>query len=85
MKKYLGIIKKETESASGINIIILTRFSDYKRALRKWMKLYPNAKNIIIENSIGLETFFKDFEDCTPVTEEEKNEAKKLYQSIMED
>ena len=69
MDKYLGIIKKETKSAIGIDIKILTKFSNSKKTLRQ-----PE-----------LESFFKDFEDCSPVTEQEKKEAEKLYENIMKD
>jgi hypothetical protein len=83
MEKYLGIVKKETQSASGINISILTRFSSSKRVLRKWMKLYPNDENILIENTAELETFFKDFEDISPITEDEKKTAEELYDGLI--
>ena len=83
MEKYLGIVKKETEAAAGINIKILTRFSNSKSMLMQWMGLYPKSKNIILENTAELDCFFKDFEDCSPVTEEEKKEAKKLYGNLM--
>lgn len=83
MKKYLGIIKTETESFSGASVRILTKFSDYKRVINKWAKSYPNAKKIIIKNDEVLNSFFKDFEDFKPVTEEEKKEAQKLYDKIM--
>lgn len=84
MDKYLGIVKLETESAIGIDIEILTKFSDSKNILEQWMKLYPNAKSIFLENNIELESFFKDFEDWHLVTEKEKNEAKKLYEEFAE-
>lgn len=83
MKKYLGIIKIETESFIGVNVRILTKFSDYKRVINKWAKSYPNAKKIIIKNDEVLNSFFKDFEDFKPVTEEEKKESQKLYDEIM--
>lgn len=85
MDRYLGIAKKETETAIGINMQILTKFASSKKTLKQWMKLYPKAKKILLENNTELESFFKDFEDCTPVTEEEKKQAKKLYENIMKD
>jgi hypothetical protein len=72
MEKYLGIVKKETKSSIGVDIKISTRFSNSKSLLMQWMKLYPKTKNILLENTAELELFFKDFEDCSPVTEEEK-------------
>lgn len=83
MEKYLGIVKKETESEIGIVIKILTRFSNSKSLLMQWIELYPKAKNIILENTAELDCFFKDFEDVSPVTEEEKKEAEKLYDSLI--
>jgi hypothetical protein len=71
MEKYLGIVKKETKSAIGVNIKVLTRFSNSKELLMQWMKLYPKSKNILLKNTAELELFFKDFEDCSPLTEEE--------------
>ena len=82
MDKYLGIIKKETKSAIGIDIKILTKFSNSKKTLRQWMKLYPKAKKVLLDNNTELESFFKDFEDCSPVTEQEKKEAEKLYENM---
>jgi hypothetical protein len=83
MEKYLGIVKKETESAIGVEIKILTRFSNSKRLLKQWRKLYPKAKNILLENTAELELFFKDFEDYSPVTKEEKEGAQKLYDNLI--
>ncbi len=85
MEKYLGIVKRETESEIGIDIKILTRFSNSKSLLKQWTKLYPKAKNIILENTAELDCFFKDFEDVSSVTEEEKKEAKKLYNNCIND
>lgn len=85
MKKYLGIIKKETESMVGLDIRILTRFSNSKEEIKKWMKLYPNAEKIMLNNTDELEKFFADFEDNTPITRSEKEYAQKLYESIMND
>lgn len=88
MKKYLGIVKKEIQSMSGLNVRILTRFSDEREYLESWIKSYPTSEYIIIENTEQLEHFFLLFEDFTPITEEEKQraqEACKLYQEIMQD
>ena len=54
MDKYLGIIKKETKSAIGIDIKILTKFSNSKKTLRQWMKLYPKAKKVLLDNNTEL-------------------------------
>lgn len=59
MDKYLGIIKKETKSAIGIDIKILTKFSNSKKTLRQWMKLYPKAKKVLLDNNAELESFLK--------------------------
>jgi len=83
MKKHLGIIKVENESSIGVNVRILTKFSDSKSCLEEWMKLYPNHEKIILDNNELLENFFKDFEDFTPVTEQEKKRAQKLYEKFM--
>lgn len=85
MMKYLGIIKKQTESAIGINIQILTKFSNSKSSIKQWTKLYPSSETILLNNSVELEKFFMDFEDNTPVTEIEKVEAKKLYEKLMKE
>jgi hypothetical protein len=85
MEKYLGIVKKVKESAIGIDISILTKFSNSKRILKKWMKLYSNCEHILIENNAELEAFFKDFEDFSPVTEDEKKSAKELYDKFMKE
>ena len=68
MKKYLGIVKKETESSIGIDVKILTKFANSKVLLMRWMKLYPKTEHIILENNAKLESFFKDFEDLNPIT-----------------
>lgn len=85
MKKYLGIVKKQTESAIGLDIRIRTKFSNSKSTIRQWMKLYPSFENILLDNSENLEKFFMDFEDTMPVTEAEKNEARRLYEEFMKD
>ena len=85
MKKYLGIVKKQTESVIGLDIRIRTKFSNSKSAIKQWMKLYPSSENILLNNSKNLEKFFMDFEDVTPVTEAEKTEAKRLYEELMKD
>lgn len=82
MKKYLGIVKETTESAIGVNVRILTKFSNYKRVLKKWMKLHNNT-GIILENNSVLESFFEDFEDYRPVTDAEKAAAQKAYENLM--
>lgn len=83
MKKYLGIIKLVTETAIGVNIRVLTKFSSSKSYIAKWMDMYPNAHKILLDNNESLEQFFKDFEDYTAVTKTEKVRAEKLYQRFM--
>ena len=78
MKKYIGIVKNKTESHIGLDIRILTKFSNSKVQIKKWMKLYPDAEKIMLNNTNELEKFFTDFEDCTPVTKSEKEYAQKL-------
>ena len=57
MKKYLGIIKIEIESIAGLNLKILTKFSNEKYYLEKWLRLYPNSKKLILENNEELQDF----------------------------
>lgn len=85
MKKYLGIVKKETESAIGLNIRIFTKFSNSKSKIKQWMKLYPSSENILLNNSKDLEKFFTDFEDFTPITEAERAKAERLLEELMKD
>ena len=83
MKKYLGIIKIEIESIAGLNLKILTKFSNEKYYLEKWLRLYPNSKKLILENNEELQDFFKDFEDNSPVTQDEFNTSKSLYERFI--
>lgn len=83
MYDYIGIVKTKTESAIGLDIRILTKFSDNTLDLENWMQLYPNAEKIIIDNNEQLEEFFKEFEDFTPVLHNEKVEAQRLYENLM--
>ena len=83
MKKYLGLLKLETESFTGVSIRILTKFSNSKSVIKKWMKLYSDSANIILDNNELLDEFFKDFEDYTPITDEEKTTAQKLYEEFI--
>ena len=85
MKKYLGIVKKETETAIGVDIRILTKFSNSRAVLKRWMKLYPSSETILLNNNEALEKFFADFEDLAPITKEQKLWAKKLYHDFMND
>ncbi len=85
MKKYLGIVRKATESMVGLDIRILTKFSDRKQDLQQWIKLYPGSESIIMDNTEQLEHFFECFEDFTPMTADEKQNAQKLYQELMQE
>lgn len=85
MKKYLGIVKKETEFAGGIDIRILTKFSNNKFEIKRWIKLYPKFENLILRNNEKLENFFIDFEDITLITRAEKHRAMKLYEELMKE
>lgn len=67
MKKYLGILKTETETFTGIDIRIISKFSNSKAQIEQWKKLYPNSKCIILDNNELLNNFFEDFEDFMKV------------------
>lgn len=83
MEKFLGIVKKETKSAIGVQVRLLTKFENSKEKLEEWMKMYPDAESIVLENTTELDLFFRDFEDYTPMTEEEKRKAKEAYDNLM--
>lgn len=83
MKKYLGILKLETESFTGVNIRILTKFSNSKSLIKKWMNLYSDKENIILDNNEQIDEFFKDFEDFTPITDEEKARDREFYKEFI--
>ena len=40
MKKYLGMVKVETEYMSGLKVELRVKFSDDKAYIEQWMKLY---------------------------------------------
>lgn len=82
MKKYLGIAKIMRESMIGVDIKILTKFSDDKSYIEKWFKLYPDSEKIILENNHELTRFFEDFEDFSPVTDSEREEASIAYEKF---
>lgn len=86
MKKYLGIIKIETESMIGVDLQIKSKFSDEKAYLEEWSKLYQNCEQYIMDNNETLQSIFESFEDFTPVTGKEKakvKEARKLLDEMM--
>ena len=85
MEKYLGITKIMSESMIGINIKILTRFSDDKAYLERWFELYPDSEKIILKNNRELKIFFEDFEDFFPVTEREREETHIAYEEFKKD
>ena len=85
MEKFIGIVKRETKSAIGVQVRLLTRFEDSKEKLEEWMKIYPDAESIVLENTTELDLFFRDFEDYTPMTEEEKERAREAYDNLMKD
>lgn len=83
MEKFIGIVKQETRSMIGVQVKLLTRFNDSQKKLEEWIKKYPETENIIMENTTELDSFFRDFEDFTPITEEEKERAKKALDNLM--
>ena len=86
MMKYIGIIKLSTEYAIGVNIRIITRFSNSKDYLRNWMRLYHQGEKVILTNTEALQSIFAEFVDRTPITDEEKEESRnvqKINESIM--
>jgi len=87
MTRYLGIVKKEIEGMTGVDVEIKAKTSKNKKEIENWIKNYPNYKNIIIEyeehHKIDIESFFEDFEDLSHSTEEEKKEDEQLYKKIM--
>ena len=75
MKKYLGIVKKETKCTMGINVNIVTRFSDSKEHLAEWLNLYPGTEGMIVNNNEVLNSFLDDFVDSRPITKYEKEQV----------
>ena len=85
MEKYLGIVKVVSESMIGVDIKILTKFSDDKSYIEKWFELYPDSEKIILQNNYELKSFFGDLEDFSPVTESERKEARRAYEQFKKD
>lgn len=83
MEKYLGMINVVTEFMSGTKVELRVKFSDDKAYLEQWMKLYPNCKKLILDNTPELQRFFVAFQDETLVTREEKDRAEKAYRELM--
>lgn len=85
MKKYLGMVKVETEYMSGLKVELRVKFSDDKVYIEQWMKLYPNCDKLIFENTPELDRFFWLFQDFwTAVTQEERENGKKAYRELMD-
>ncbi len=85
MKKYLGMVKVETEYMSGIKFDLRVKFSDDKAYIEQWMKLYPNCDKLIFDNTPELDRFFWLFQDFwTAVTQEEREADEKAYRELMD-
>ncbi len=85
MKKYLGMVKVETEYMSGLKVELRVKFSDDKAYIEQWMKLYPNCDKLIFENTPELDRFFWVFQDFrTAVTQEEREDGEKAYRELMD-
>ena len=85
MKKYLGMVKVETEYMSGMRVELLVKFSDDKAYIEQWMKLYPNCDKLIFDNTPELDRFFWLFHDFgTAVTQEEREAGEKAYRELMD-
>ena len=70
MKKYIGFVKKVNNSVTTKSVKLLTRYSDDKNYLERWLKTFPNAETVILENNEIFQSFFKDFEDYSLVPKE---------------
>lgn len=85
MKKYLGMVKVETECMTGTRVDLRVKFSDDKAYIEQWMKLYPNCDKLIFENTPELDRFFWLFQDFwTAVTQEERENGEKAYRELMD-
>ena len=85
MKKYLGMVKVETEYMSGLKVELRVKFSDDKAYIEQQMKLYPNCDKLIFENTPELDRFFWLFQDFwTAVTQEERENGEKAYRELMD-
>ena len=85
MKKYLGMVKVETEYMSGLKVDLRVKFSDDKVYIEQWMKLYPNCDKLIFDNTPELDRFFWLFQDFwTAVTQEEREAGEKAYRELMD-
>ena len=82
MKKYIGIVKVVHESMAGCFIEFMSRYSDDKAAIEKWFELYPGSEKLFFENNPKLDSFFAEFKDFTPMTEQEKEEEKRILQIL---
>lgn len=87
MPKYLGSIKIEKESMSGLEVRIITKSSSRKEEVEEWTKLYPDSESLVIEcDDITLE-FFECFNDISSksMTGEEKRKAEETYRKFWND
>ena len=87
-KKYLGIIKIYKDYMSGTQIKMLSKTYDDPNLLNIWFNMYPNSEHLLIENTQELNEMFEPFKDMTPITEEEQKSmenAKLLYEELMND
>lgn len=84
MSRYLGIIKKVSSGMIGTNISIITKTSIHEETIKRWQEDFPNCENIIIPyESSNVDDFFKDFEDFSPKTKEDKLIAEQMYRDLM--
>ena len=84
IKKYLGIVKVETESMSGIRVDLRVKFSDDKSCIERWMELYPNCDKLIFDNTPELDRFFGCFLlQYNGFTQEEREAGEKAYRELM--
>lgn len=82
MEKYLGLVRENWESMSGVSITYLTKVSSEKSELEEWFDSFQDSENeeydkIIIPNFPELEQFFEQYIVPDP-TDEEKEECRLL-------
>ena len=86
MKKYLGIVKKEVRHMGGISVELLSKSYDEEDLIKSWFELYPDCEHVLLLNTKELDSMFSTFEDLTPISDEEKEiakKAKKILEKIM--
>lgn len=84
MKKYIGVVKVIHVTMAGCWFEFKSKYSDDKALIDKWFELYPDSEKIFFENNSNLNIFFEEFEDFTPITEEEKKEQKRIEKILEE-